>query len=67
MTETTDEATGIAKRMVSDWRLNQRSSSLKPAIIVKDDKGKISKLARGGDARYLLPIESIIAVDPGAR
>ena len=35
MTETTDEATGIAKRMVSDWRLNQRSSSLKPAMLIK--------------------------------
>ncbi len=67
MTETTDEATGIAKRMVSDWRLNQRSSSLKPAMLIKDSKGKIIKLARGGDARYTLPIESIVAVDPGAK
>ena len=32
MAETVDEATGIAKRMVMDWRLNARSSSLKPAL-----------------------------------
>ena len=28
MTETIDEATGIAKRMVIDWRLNQRSADV---------------------------------------
>ncbi|MBM3607312.1 MAG: DNA-directed RNA polymerase subunit beta', partial [Alphaproteobacteria bacterium] len=67
MAETADEATGISKRMVSDWRLNQRSASLKPAIVIKDGKGKIAKLSRGGDARYLLAVESIIAVEPGAK
>ncbi|MFN3892916.1 MAG: DNA-directed RNA polymerase subunit beta' [Beijerinckiaceae bacterium] len=66
MSETADESTGITKRMVTDWRLNQRSSSLKPSIIIKDSSGKIAKLLRGGDARYSLPVESIIAVEPGA-
>ena len=65
MSEAVDEATGIAKRVVIDWRLNQRSSSLKPAIIIKGKDGKIAKLARGGEARYMLPVESIIAFDPG--
>jgi DNA-directed RNA polymerase subunit beta' len=67
MTETADESTGITKRMVIDWRLNQRSSSLKPSIIIKDAGGKVAKLQRGGDARYSLPVESIIAVEPGAK
>ncbi|HEY8580197.1 MAG TPA: DNA-directed RNA polymerase subunit beta', partial [Beijerinckiaceae bacterium] len=66
MAETADESTGITKRMVTDWRLNQRSSSLKPSIVIKDASGKVAKLLRGGDARYSLPVESIIAVDPGA-
>ncbi len=66
MTETIDEATGIAKRMVIDWRMNQRSSTLKPAMIIKGTDGKISKLARGGEARYILPVDSIISVEPGA-
>ncbi len=66
MSEAVDEATGIAKRMVTDWRLNQRSSSLRPAIIIKGEDGKISKLTRGGEARYALPVESIIGVDPGS-
>jgi DNA-directed RNA polymerase subunit beta' len=65
MTETIDEATGIAKRMVIDWRLNQRSATLKPSIVIKTADGKIGKLQRGGDARYTLPVDSIIGVDPG--
>lgn len=66
MAETVDESTGITKRMVMDYRLNLRSASLKPAIVIKDAGGKIAKLARGGDARYLLPVDSIIAVEPGS-
>ena len=67
MTETVDEATGIAKRLVMDWRLNQRSVTLKPAIVIKSADGKIGKLLRGGEARYALPVDSIIGVDPGGQ
>jgi DNA-directed RNA polymerase subunit beta' len=67
MTETIDEATGIAKRLVMDWRLNQRSVTLKPAIVIKSADGKIGKLLRGGEARYALPVDSIIGVDPGGQ
>jgi len=67
MIETIDEATGIAKRLVMDWRLNQRSAGLRPAIVIKTPDGKISKLSRGGEARYPLPVDSIIGVDPGAQ
>ncbi|MCI0467779.1 MAG: DNA-directed RNA polymerase subunit beta', partial [Beijerinckiaceae bacterium] len=66
MTETIDEATGIAKRLVLDWRLSQRSATLKPAIVVNTPDGKIARLPRGGEARYILPVDAIIAVDPGA-
>ncbi|BCJ91220.1 DNA-directed RNA polymerase subunit beta' [Terrihabitans soli] len=64
VTETTDEATGITKRVVMDWRTSTRTSDLKPAIIIKV-KDKIAKLQKGGDARYLLPAEAIISVNPG--
>ena len=67
MAETVDESTGITKRMVMDWRLNLRSASLKPSIIIKGPDGKIGKLVRGGDARYALPVDSIIACEPGQR
>jgi DNA-directed RNA polymerase subunit beta' len=65
ITETVDEATGIAKRVVIDWRGSARTSDLRPAIVVLDADGKVAKLARGGEARWLLPVDAIIAVDPG--
>ncbi|WP_046865361.1 DNA-directed RNA polymerase subunit beta' [Microvirga massiliensis] len=65
MIESIDESTGIAKRQVIDWRGSARTSDLRPAMVVHDKNGKVVKLARGGDARYLLPVDAIIAVDPG--
>jgi DNA-directed RNA polymerase subunit beta' len=67
MTETMDESTGIAKRVVIDWRGSARTSDLRPAIAIHDRGHKVAKLARGGDARWLLPVDAIIAVDPGAK
>ncbi len=64
MSDATDELTGIAKRMVVDWRLNQRSATLKPAIVIKGADGKVLKLPRGGDARYTLPVDAILNVEP---
>jgi DNA-directed RNA polymerase subunit beta' len=67
MSEQIDEATGIAKRIVIDWRMSPRSASLRPALVVKGRDGKIVKVARGGDARYMLPVDSIISFEPGAK
>ena len=64
MTETVDEATGIAKRVVIDWRMNQRSATLKPAMVIKGTDGKILKVQRGGEARYILPVDSILSIEP---
>jgi len=66
MIESMDESTGIAKRVVIDWRGSARTADLRPAIVTNTSDGKIAKLARGSDARYLLPVDAIIAVDPGA-
>ena len=35
--------------------------------MIKGKDGKIRKLARGGEARYLLAVDAIISVDPGAQ
>ncbi|MTW15774.1 DNA-directed RNA polymerase subunit beta' [Rhodoplanes serenus] len=69
MSETLDESTGIAKRVVIDWRAQGagRGADLRPAIVIKGDDGKILKLARGGDARYQLAVDAILSVDPGSR
>jgi DNA-directed RNA polymerase subunit beta' len=66
MSEQTDEATGIARRMVIDWRLSPRSANLRPAILIKSQDGKLAKLSTGSDARYLLPVDAILSVDQGA-
>jgi DNA-directed RNA polymerase subunit beta' len=65
ISETLDESTGIAKRVVIDWRTSGRGQDLRPAIVVKGGDGKILKLSRGGDARYTLAVDAIISVDPG--
>src|SRR5229473_514692 len=68
MSESLDESTGIAKRVVIDWRTGaaRGQQDLRPAMVVKGGKdGKILKLARGGDARYLLAVDAILSVDPG--
>ena len=68
VTETTDESTGITKRQVIDWRANPRGADLKPAIVIYSDKkgSKIAKLSKGGDARYMMSVETVLSVEPGA-
>ncbi|SON55050.1 DNA-directed RNA polymerase subunit beta' [Hartmannibacter diazotrophicus] len=67
VSETTDEATGITKRVVIDWRGSARTSDLKPSMIIKGPDGKIAKPPRGGEARYQLSVDSILSVEPGAQ
>ncbi len=63
--EETDEATGIANRVVADWRASPRGSDLRPAMSVVDADGAYMKLANGGDARYLLPAGAVLSVGDG--
>lgn len=65
--ETADEATGITKRVVIDWRSSQRGQDLKPAIVIKNDKGEIEKTSRGSDARLMLSVDAILSVQLGAK
>ena len=67
MSETLDESTGIAKRVVTDWRTSSRAADLRPAIVIKGKDGKIMKLARGGDARYMLAVDAILSADLNAK
>src|SRR5918993_1399040 len=67
MIETTDESTGIAKRVVIDWRGSARTADLRPAVVIQGAGGKVAKVARGGYARYLLPVDAILAADPGSK
>ena len=65
--ESADENTGITKREVIDWRSNPRGADLKPAITVLGKDGEVAKLSRGGDARFLLSVDAVLSVEPGAR
>ena len=67
LAETLDESTGIAKRVVIDWRTSSRAADLRPSIVVQGKDGKILKLARGGDARYQLAVDAILSVDLGSK
>ncbi len=68
MSETLDESTGIAKRVVIDWRTgsSRNQLDLRPAMVIKKDN-KIVKVSRGGEARYLLAVDTILSVDPGGK
>jgi DNA-directed RNA polymerase subunit beta' len=68
MSEAVDEATGIAKRVVVDWRTGsaRNQQDLRPSLVIKGKDGNILKLSRGGDARYLLAVDAILSVDPGS-
>ena len=67
VSEAADEATGITKRVVTDWRTHTRGSQLRPAVVVKDKSGELLKLPRGGEARYLLSVDTVLSVDTGAK
>jgi DNA-directed RNA polymerase subunit beta' len=65
--EQTEETTGITHRVIIDWRAHPKGSALKPALVIKDKKGKVLKLTRGGEARYLLSVDAILSVEPGQK
>ena len=61
-----DEATGIASRVVTDWRANPRAADLKPTMRFTTRIGVPHKLpTTGGDARYTLPVGAILSVEDG--
>src|SRR5258706_469609 len=67
ISDTLDESTGIAKRVVIDWRASRGGADLRPAIVIKGKGGKVLKLSRGGEARYMLSADAILSVDVGAK
>ncbi len=71
ISENVDESTGIAQRVVIDWRSSSRTSSLRPALIVKknknDKKSQDSSTSGSEEGRVFLPVDAIIAVEEGAK
>jgi DNA-directed RNA polymerase subunit beta' len=66
--EQTDEVKGTTNRVIVDWRATPRGADLKPAIVIKEAKGgRPVRVARGVDARYQLPVDAILSIEPNAK
>ena len=63
--EDTDDATGIAQRIVSDWRSSSKASDLKPAISLMSADGEVIKLENGNPAHYFLSVDAVLSVEDG--
>ncbi len=69
MRDVVDEATGISYKTVIDWKDSKqqtRGAELRPRIVLRDGDGEVVRLAGGGEARYYLPVDAILSVEPGA-
>ena len=63
--EETDESTGLSYKVIIDIKQNRKSASLRPRITLQDEDGEVVMLANGLEARYFLPIGSILNVEDG--
>lgn len=64
--EVLDDTTGISKNVVSDWRQASRGSELRPRIVLRKENGEPVTFSNDIEARYFLPVGSIISIANGA-
>ena len=71
MRETLDEATGIASKVVVDWKQQPKGLDLKPRITLRDklmdQGGEVLTLDNGLEARYFLSVDAVLSVDNGQK
>ena len=65
MIEKLDEATGIASKVVIDWKQQPKGSELKPRVTLRNDKNEVITLDNGLEARYFLSVDAILSVENG--
>jgi DNA-directed RNA polymerase subunit beta' len=69
MRELVDEATGIASKVVIEWKQQSKNVDFRPRISLRPKKdspvGEVVKLANGMDARYFMSVDAILNVEPG--
>jgi len=63
--ERVDEATGIASRVIIDWRSQPKGGDLKPRISLTNKKGEVLTLANGLPANYYMSVDTILSVENG--
>ena len=71
MREVMDEATGIASKVVIDWRQQPKGADLKPRVSLRPSKtskqGEVVTLPNGLEARYFMSVDAILSVEAGAK
>ena len=63
--ERMDEATGIANKVVIDWRQQPRGADLRPRITLRDSQGEVLTLPNGMEARYFMSVDAVLSVENG--
>jgi DNA-directed RNA polymerase subunit beta' len=67
MREAVDEATGLTKRVVADWKQYTRAADLKPRLVLRDKDGNPLLFANGAEARYFLSVDAVLVVENNAK
>ncbi|MEN2981019.1 DNA-directed RNA polymerase subunit beta' [Tistrella bauzanensis] len=65
--ERMDEATGIANKVVIDWRQQPRGADLRPRITLRDAQGEVLTLPNGMEARYFMSVDAVLSVENGQK
>ncbi|MDA1089034.1 MAG: DNA-directed RNA polymerase subunit beta' [Proteobacteria bacterium] len=65
LVEKMDETTGIASKVVIDWKQQPKGADLKPRITLRDKKNQVITLDNGQEARYPLSVDAILSVESG--
>ena len=65
MDERVDDATGIASKVVIDWKSQPKGAELKPRITLRDKKGEVVMIEKDQEARYFLSVDAILSVENG--
>ncbi len=60
-----DEATGIASRVVVDWKQQAKGQDLKPRVTLRTPEGEVVNLPNGMEARYFMSVDAILSVANG--
>lgn len=67
MREALDEATGLTKRVVADWKQFAKGADLKPRLVLRDKDGEPLLFANGAEARYFLSVDAVLVVENNAK
>ncbi len=62
-----DESTGIVNKVIIDSKQSSKGAALRPRIHLLDETGQMLILSNGLEAKYFLPVNSILSVEEGAQ